>query len=194
MKNKIKQLWGQARLSVMFATCLVRGWWAVKRSRLVWWPVGDAVMTDPRTALSTTLTAGLVAQGITTILWGTKAAVTSIAGTANNGTTVGIVMRISQNSIVENMKYPNGDGPTITRVQMVDGQEWDVEIRDDTALGLPRIGAAVIVNDYAGHISTVGLKYTGTVIGNGYDSAPKTPGTRNFKVESLVLIESQTGA
>ena len=140
------------------------------------------------------LASGYLAQGVTTIRWGTKELVTSIAGTANNGTTIGVVTRFNQRTLVDNNKLPNGDGLTSTRVQIVDGQTWDVTIRDDTALGIPRIGAAVIVVDAAGHIGNVGLKYSATVIDDGYDAAPKQPGERNFSVESLILIESQTGS
>lgn len=141
-----------------------------------------------------TLAGGYLATGATTIRWGSKETVTSIAGTANNGTSVGIVTRINQRSLVDNVKLPNGDGLTSTRVQIIDGQLWDVTIRDDTALGLPRIGAAVVIVDMGGHISTVGLKYTGTVTDNGYDTASKQAGERTFSVESLILIESQIGA
>lgn len=136
---------------------------------------------------------GIITQGVTTIRWGTKELVTSIAGTPNNGTTVGIVLRFHQRELADNIKLPNGDGLSITRVQVVDGVLWDVTMRDDTGLGLPRVGATVVIVDAGGLIGTVVLKYSATVSDNGYDTAPKQAGERQFSVESLKLIESQTG-
>lgn len=156
-------------------------------------------MSWPRTGSGLTggASAGIIGTGVTTIRWGSKETVTSIAGTANNGTSVGIVTRIHQRSLVDNAKLPNGDGPTITRVQVIDGQMWDVTIRDDSGLGIPAIGAVVVIVDLGGHINGystgVGLKYSATVVENGYDTAPKQAGERSFSVENLLLIESQTG-
>lgn len=158
-----------------------------------WMAFGARMMAWPTTGAGS-LASGYLASGVTTIRWGSKELVTSIGGTANDGISVGVVLRINQKSLVENIKLPGPIGPTSTRVQIIDGQQWDITMRDDTALGLPRIGAAVVIVDMGGHISTVGLKYAATVIENGYDTASKQAGERNFSVENLILIESQTGS
>lgn len=141
------------------------------------------------------LSVGYVQSGVTTARWGTGELVTSINGITVNGTTVGIVMRCAQRALAENIKLGNGMGVSITRMQVVDGQQWDVTIRDDTGItGRPKIGTTVVIVDMAGHLGTPGLKYSSTVIDGGYEAAPKTPGEITFSVENCVLIESQTGS
>jgi hypothetical protein len=138
---------------------------------------------------------GFTASGVTTIRWGSAELVTSINGVAVNGTTVGIVTRFHESPIVENMKFPNGNGVSITRVLVVDGQKWDVTIRDDTGItGRPRPGTSVIIVDAGGFIGAATLKYTATVIEPSFETAPKQPGELTISLENLVLIESQTGS
>lgn len=146
------------------------------------------------------LATGYVASGVTTIRWGSGELVTSI-NTVSTSVTVGIVLRFNQSALVENLKFPNGNGVSITRVLIVDGVKWDCTIRDDTTLsgasgiGRPKVGTAVVIVDAAGLIGTgtAGLKYTATVVEGGYDTAPKQPGEITFTVENLALIESQSG-
>lgn len=140
-----------------------------------------------------TVNASYQAGGVTTIRWGTKELVTSINGVANDGISVGIVTRANERALVDNIKLPNGDGVTSTRVLIYDGVQWDIAIRDDTNLGIPKIGSTVVIVDMAGLIGNVGLKYSATVVEAGYDAAPKQAGERNFTIESLKLIESQSG-
>lgn len=146
---------------------------------------------------------GFTATGVTTIRWGSSELVTGVGGTwtagasvghTNLSVTVGIVTRFNQSSLVDNLKFPNGNGVSITRVLVVDGQKWDVTVRDDTGItNRPRVGTTVVIVDAGGLIGTVGLKYTATVIEPGYDTAPKQPGEFTLSVENLVLIESQIG-
>ena len=143
---------------------------------------------------------GYKGTGQTSVRWGSRSSVRSINGVATGaqsgaGTYYGIVTRFNQKPIVENIKLPNGDGLTTTRIQLIDGQQWDITIRDDTNLtGRPAIGNAVVIADGGGFISNTFLFYTATVIESGFDTAPKQPGELTFSVENLVLIENQTGA
>ena len=141
------------------------------------------------------LASGYLAQGVTTIRWGSRELVTSINGTAVNGTTVAIVTRVNERNLVDNIKLPNGDGLSITRVQIVDGVQWDVTIRDDTGItNRPKIGTTVVIVDMGGLIDAVAEKYSATVVESSYEAAPKQPGEISLTVENLVLIESQTGS
>ena len=141
------------------------------------------------------LASGYQVQGVTTIRWGSASLITSINATAVNGTTVGIVTRFNQKNIVDNIKLPNGDGLTTSRVQIIDGVQWDVTVRDDTGItNRPKIGTTVIVVDGLGMIDAVAEKYSATVVDNGYDTAPKQPGEFTLTLENLVLIESQIGS
>lgn len=164
---------------------------------IVRWLRGQEVVNMANTWPTTgagSLATGYVASGVTTIRWGTGEIVTSINGGAVNGTTVGIVTRFNEAALVENLKFPNGNGVSITRVQVVDGVKWDCTIRDDTGItGRPKIGTTVVIVDAAGFIDQVAEKYSATVVEGGYDTAPKQPGELTFTVENLVLIESQTG-
>ena len=146
-----------------------------------------------------TLGSGYLATGVTTLRWGSKALVTKIAGSAVTAG-VAVVTRFNQRNLVDNIKLPNGDGLSATRVQIIDGVQWEVTIRDDTSWSaLPAIGSAVVIVDAAGMIYPAGTGpgvpgnlYLATILDNGYDTAPKQPGERTLTLENLVLIESQT--
>lgn len=163
-------------------------------------PGCESAMNVWPTVPTTTLSAGIRADGITTLRWGTAGVVRAINGTTFADVSVAIVLRVNQKTIVDNIKLPNGDGVTSSRVQVVDGQQWDLTLRDNSGAttagitGRPRIGADVTIVDMGGLIGTVGLAYAAKVIETGYDAAPKQAGEFNLTVENLVLIESQTGA
>jgi hypothetical protein len=84
---------------------------------------------------------------------------------------------------------------------IVDGVQWDVTVRDTTALvasaGEMQVGMAAVIVDAGGMITGTGVaagvggKYACTIVDLGYETAPKQPGERNITVENLVLIESQ---
>ena len=131
----------------------------------------------------TTPSTGYTAQGTTTIVWGTDALWSTY-----------VVTRISERDLIENIKLPNGTGITTTRVQLKDGRQWDITVRDDTGMTPPKSGDTLVVKDAGGLIGTVGLNYTARIVESGWDSAPKQAAERTLTVESLVLIESQTGS
>lgn len=136
------------------------------------------------------LASGYLAQGQTTIRWGTKNAITTINGTAVNGIEVGVVTRFNQRALAENNKLPQGDGLTVTRVQIVDGGQWDLTIRDDTNItNRPKIGTTIVVADGAGYFGAVGTYYSTTVVETGYETAPKQAAEFSLTVEALTLIE-----
>ena len=131
----------------------------------------------------TTPSTGYTAQGTTTIVFGTDTLWSTY-----------IVTRIAQKDLIENIKLQNGTGITSTRVQLKDGVQWDVTVRDDTGMTPPRSGNTVTIKDAGGLIGNVGLSYTARVVESAWDSAPKQAAERSFTAENLVLIESQTGA
>ena len=132
---------------------------------------------------------GYAATGVTTVRWGSGAMVTNIAGTAVNGTTIGIVTRFNQKTLVENIKLSNGDGITTTRIQLIDGCAWDLTIRDDTNITYrPTVGSRVTVVDGLGHFGVVGTTYYAVVVESAYDTAPKQAGEFTISVENLIAI------
>lgn len=139
------------------------------------------------------LASGYLAQGITTLRWGTDELVQSVNAQAAHSFLV--ALRVSERALVNNIKLPQGDGVTKGRVQLVDGVQWDVVVRDDTGLtGLPKIGTSVTIVDMAGLIDAVGEVYTATVVESGYDANIGQAGERTLTVENLLLVESQTGS
>jgi len=144
-------------------------------------------------------TSGYTAQGQTSVRWGSKnivkgtgSALTGIpTETTALGTHIGIVTRFNHKQTVDNIKLPNGDGLTVTRVQIVDGTTWDVTMRDDTGLGArPTVGTTVVIADGGGFVSTAYNYYTALVVESSWDTAPKQPGELTFTVERLTLIEA----
>lgn len=130
-------------------------------------------------------TVGYKAQGVTTIRWGTDGLLTSPAPSGGFYT----VTRFAQKPLVENIKLPNGTGITATRVQLIDGTEWTITVRDDTRMTPPVIGNTVTIVDAAGLHGTPGVAYSATILDPSYEAAPKQAGERTIIVERLKLIE-----
>ena len=142
----------------------------------------------PRTGAGS-ISSGYIASGTaTTLLWGTKG-FTAIAGFLT-------VNKVSQRTLVAFEEgQPNGDGLTAGYVQGIDGAEWDIDVRDDTAQVTSAlvVGATILVRDGAGLISgrngsasTVG--YTGIITRHDWESAPKTAAGRQLTVKNFRLI------
>lgn len=123
---------------------------------------------------------GIAAQGAdaTHIRWGTE----SLWG-------IFIVTRATQKPLNENIKLQQGRGLTSTRVQIVDGNVWELTVRDDDRMTVPAIGTVATVVDIAGLLGTAGASVTGRIIENGYDVSPKSPGERTITIEKLTLVD-----
>jgi len=139
-----------------------------------------------------TLASGYLATGVTTIVWGTGDILANIGGIAMSGA-LGVVTRFSERAIVDNIKLPNGDGLTTSRVQIIDGAQWDLTIRDDTRITVrPKVGNTVLVFDAAGLITAgaggTPVSYIATVVETSYETAPKQAAEFHITVENLTLI------
>ena len=139
-----------------------------------------------------TLASGYLANGITTIVWGTLDILANIGGVAMSGS-LGVVTRFSQKPIVDNIKLPNGDGLTSSRIQIIDGCQWTLTIRDDSRITVrPKIGNTVLVYDGAGFVSAgaggTPTSYVCTVVEADYETAPKQAAEFQITVENLTLI------
>ena len=121
----------------------------------------------------------------TTLLWGTNNFL-NIAGFL-------VVTKIAQKTIVAfNENLPNGDGLTAGKVLGIDGFHTDIEVRDDTnqVVSDLRVGKRILVVDGGGLYpgGARGSSYSGIIIDNGWDAAPKTPAGRTLTVENFFLI------
>lgn len=140
------------------------------------------------------LATGYIATGTaTTLRWGTDEVVKTVNGTSV--ASFAVVNRITQRNLVNNIKLPNGDGLTGGRVQLIDGVQWDISLRDDTQItNRPKVGTTVTIVDMGGLIDQVGEVYNATVVETAYEASVGQPGELNITVENLTLIESQTGS
>jgi hypothetical protein len=139
-----------------------------------------------------TLASGYLATGVTTIIWGSLDLLANIGGVAMSGA-LGVVTRFSERPLVDNIKLPNGDGLTSTRVQIIDGTHWEVTVRDDSRITVrPKIGNTVLIYDAAGFISAgaggTPTSYIATVVEANYEAAPKQAAEFTITVENLTLI------
>ena len=132
--------------------------------------------------INTTNSTGYKVQGVSTIRWGTA----DMKGTWS----AYVITKFSQKRIVENIKLTNGVGLTTSRIQLLDGHEWTITVRDDTSMDVPAIGTEVMICDAAGLVTTLGESYKAVVTESSYDTAPKQAGERNITVERLTLIET----
>lgn len=183
----IKKLWASAvsRYRIAKAQRLAAEFVACVKAQ---YPGCEGAMNAWPTTGAGSLSTGVLATGVTTIRWGTK-------GLGQNTGWL-TVLRFSQKTLTENIKLPNGDGVTSTRIQIVDGQQWDITVRDDTALVPPQVGDSITVVDAAGLIGGLAADavktYSATVVESGFDTAPKQAGERTVTVENLLLVDSQT--
>ena len=139
-------------------------------------------------------TPGFVVKGDTktNIQWGTNGSLAS----PNPGSGLGFytVLRISEKPILDRTKLPNGNGLTTSDVMIQDGMSWEVTVRDDSTLTTQlRINMPVTIVDLAGLLGTKGYTYTARVLDTNYETAVKQAGERGLQLESLLLIDSQTG-
>lgn len=146
-------------------------------------------MAWPITVTGTT-TSGVRADGVTTVHWGTYDILSTVNGLSVTGGTIAIVSRANQRTLAESIKLPNGSGVTTTRVQIIDGEQWDVTVRADSRLdsNTPAVGTKVLVADMGGHLGTVGAYITCRVVESGFEASVKNAGERTFTVEKLALI------
>lgn len=151
-------------------------------------------MAWPTTGAGSLATGYLASGPVTTVVWGTKDILTKIGSVAVGGN-IGIVTRFSEKPLVDNIKLPQGDGLTSTRVQIVDGVQWDLTIRDDTTITVrPKIGNTVLVYDAAGFFTGAAgaggtpATYICTVVDANYEAAPKQAAEFHITVENLTLF------
>lgn len=187
MKNKLQNLFRGVINSLKMAYCY---WQANRRIRAVkrQYPYSEGARCAwPPTPGSTT---GYDADGVTTIRWGTEGLLQSPLPSVGYYT----VTRFDERQLVDNIKLPNGNGPTATRVLITDGQQWNVTVRDDTTMTPPRVGATVAVVDGGGFKGNVGLVYTAVVVESNYETAVKQAGERVMVLESLTLVDDSASS
>jgi hypothetical protein len=127
----------------------------------------------------------------TTIRWGTQ----ELLQTPRPTGSYAVVNRVSQKQKVEVIHLPQGSGIEAMRVFLKQGVQWTINVRDGLMTSdWPVVGETVVIVDMGGMIDTVGEVYTCTVLENDYEAQLKQPGERTLLVESLILIDNQTGA
>lgn len=162
----------------------------VWRVKLQWPGCEGATNTFPTTGAGS-LATGYLASGVTTIRFGTE-------GLLQSPKPAGYytVLRFNEQTLVTQQKLPNGNAITSTRILLVDGQKWDLTVRDDTQMTPPQVGDSVTLVDAGGLVAgtTAGAitTYVATVCESGWETSPGQAGERILSCENLLLVDSQT--
>ncbi len=159
-------------------------------------------MASPTTTSNGYSIGGSSTSAVTTVVWGTDGLLTtpvnnsttkSPGGTTYAGTGFYIVESVDQETDAEVIYIENGTGQKVARVIINNGQKWTLSVQDDTAMASPIIGNTVGIKDGAGLIGAIGLTYKAVIIANGERFTRKGAAMRNLTVESLLLVDGQTG-
>lgn len=147
-----------------------------------------------------TLASGYLATGVTTIIWGTELYMTKMGSVSATANSLGIVTSATERALVDNIKLPQGDGLTNSRIQIFDGVQWDLTVRDDSRLTVrPKVGNSVTITDGGGLFgSSAGAggspsTFVAIVVDVSYETALKSPAEFRLTVENLILFtEAET--
>ena len=105
------------------------------------------------------------------------------------------VLKVDQKTLADVMKLPNGFGQTSTRIELLDGCQWNLTVRDntDTAMGAA-VGALWTLIDTGGLVpaGTMNAVYAATIVDSDWQGSPKNAGERIIVLESMILIENNT--
>jgi hypothetical protein len=129
-----------------------------------------------------------LAQGVTTIRWGTDGI---MANTSPNGSGGGyngyyIVESIRGNDEIENIYIEQGTGLKATRIQLWQGRRYVLTVVDDTGMTAPAPATLISLVDTVGAGAST---YQFRVVENGYNAARKVEGKREITAEYLTCIE-----
>lgn len=134
---------------------------------------------------------GFVIEGVpalTTIVWGTDWAKYGALGGY-------IVKSVRPSERVEEMRIENGTGLTAVEILLIDGQDYEVTVVDETTV-LPPVASSVILlqSPFVGpHASGDGTAYF-LVVNNSYNSARKQEGERVILARSFTAFSLGTPA
>ena len=139
-------------------------------------------------------TIGVLAEGITTIRWGTDALLQSPKPSSGWY----VVMRFNQSPKQEVSYLENGSGIQANRVRLTHGHQWDITVRDDSDMTPPKAGDSITIMDAGGLVTQTASParlncFSAKVIDPSWETAPKQPGERVLRVEALLLIEGTSG-
>lgn len=182
------KLFNRISLAIRIAICKWQASRIIARTKLQWPGCQDARNAWPTTGATGNgnADANYAASGTaTTLLWGTKN-FSSITGFLT-------ITKISQKTIMAAEELlPNGDGATAGVVQLIDGTEWNIDVRDDTnqVTAALVVGQTIAIKDGGGLVpgGTRGQSYTAIIFGNDWETAPKSPAGRTLTVKKFLLI------
>lgn len=182
MKTFISNLKNRLTLYIHEARLLwrsFRGYTQQEQQQQMAWPTTGA------TGNGNAATGQYQANGTgTTLLWGTN----------NLATPTGwlTITKFSEKTLAELIKLENGDGLTAGTVQLIDGVQYDIEVRDDTTqiTSALTVGQRVAIIDGGGLVpgGTRGATYSAIITDHGWDAAPKTPAGRMLTAQKFILI------
>ena len=134
-------------------------------------------------------TTAFLAQGVTTIRWGTDGI---MANTAPNGNGAGgfagfyTIETIRGTDKVDTMYIEQGSGLEATRIQLIQGRRYTMTVVDDTNMVPPSFATKL---SFVDTISGGAATYLFQLIENGDNTVRKAEHKRELTVEYLTCIE-----
>lgn len=140
------------------------------------WPPGNPPVSAHYVGSAGNIAAGYLAEGLTTIVWGTT-------GMSQGFLSGYIVKTIRPSERVEELRVENGVGLTATEILLLDGYDVEVTVVDDTTQIPPASGLVVSL---VVPFQTTLLNFI--IVNNSYNAARKQEGERVFLARAFTLI------
>ena len=130
--------------------------------------------------------AAFIADGVTSIKWGTDGILANSSPNGYGGGYAGYytVESCRPSDEIDTIYVEQGSGLKATRIELWQGRRITFTVLDDTGMTPPSPNSQITAVD---PLSSSVLTFR--VIDNGYSAAPKTPGRREITAEYLTLIE-----
>ena len=134
---------------------------------------------------------GFKSEGITTFLWGTDAFSAASGILSNNGSTY-IVNSIRATERVEPFVIENGTGLSAAQILLLDGQDYEITVIEDTAVTPPTSGTVGMIQipGIGGGAPNTPLftQVAALVVSANLALAKKQPGERVLGVKTYTLF------
>lgn len=141
------------------------------------WPPVNPPVSLGYSGSSGSPSTGYLAEGLTTIVWGTTG--------FSQGSLAGyIVKTIRPSQRVEELRVENGVGLTAAEILLLDGYDMEITVVDDTAVVSPPAVGSIL--SLVTPFQTTLLNFL--VVNNSYNAARKQEGERVILARAFTLI------
>jgi len=142
------------------------------------WPPVNPPVSNSYTGSSGVPSSGYLAEGLTTIVWGTT-------GFSTGFLLSYIVKTVRPSQRVEELRVENGIGLTATEILLIDGQDFEVTVVDDSTVTPAAVGSIISL---LSPFNAGGTPANFLVVNNSYNAARKQEGERVLLCRKFTLI------